>query len=234
MTRDQDASVYTFTFYGATGQRLTTFTVAATTFNSGACLNAALFCGGTSRIPNVHFAGKMLIENGAVLGGDGLASNGKGMSYYPWGEERTSTANGKTKFSTDFRDMPGQDYADQSYHSSTNGRFWTPDSITAVDSADPSSWSKYAYAGNNLITFRAPWGTEKCADDCPPPPPWPGLNPSAPIYHGSDKPSRDRDSYPECGKGNQKEAMDLDFIVNYYAAASDPAAKWDMLTHRLP
>jgi hypothetical protein len=35
------------------------------------------------------------------------------MNYFPYGEERTSTANGVEKFGTYARDAVGQDYAEQ-------------------------------------------------------------------------------------------------------------------------
>ena len=55
------------------------------------------------------------------------SKNGQVMAYFPWGQERTSTADGADKFGTYFRDMPGQDYADQRYYKADFGRFWTVD-----------------------------------------------------------------------------------------------------------
>jgi len=45
------------------------------------------------------------------------------MSYYPYGEEKTSTADGREKFGTYFRDSGTQDYADQRYYGVGTGRF---------------------------------------------------------------------------------------------------------------
>jgi len=70
------------------------------------------------------------------------------MNYYPYGEEKTSTADGRERFGSYFRDSTGQDYADQRYYSATTGRFWTPDpsGMSAVDIQNLISWNMYAYA----------------------------------------------------------------------------------------
>jgi len=52
------------------------------------------------------------------------------FSYYPYGEERTVTPDGREKFGTYFRDSVGQDYADQRYYNSgavkaSPGRTWS-------------------------------------------------------------------------------------------------------------
>jgi RHS repeat-associated protein len=77
------------------------------------------------------------------------------MAYYPYGEERTSTSDGREKFGTYFRDMVGQDYADQRYYSSINGRFWTPDAggIKTATPSNPLSWNRYAYTLGDPINF---------------------------------------------------------------------------------
>ena len=80
---------------------------------------------------NTYFAGRMLSEKGVYVATDRLGSvradsNGVQMSYFPWGEERTSTADGRTKFAGYFRDTIGQDYANARYYSATTGGFWSP------------------------------------------------------------------------------------------------------------
>ena len=44
------------------------------------------------------------------------ASGYERMSYYPYGEEKTSTADDREKFVTYTRDSVTQDYADQRYY----------------------------------------------------------------------------------------------------------------------
>ena len=66
------------------------------------------------------------------LGSVRANSNGEFMSYYPYGEERTSTADNREKFGTYTRDSTTQDYADQRYYAVGMGRF---------NSADPSKGS---------------------------------------------------------------------------------------------
>src|SRR5205814_10076030 len=64
------------------------------------------------------------------------------FSYYPYGEERTTTTDGREKFATYTRDLTlyGQDYADQRYHQVGMGRFYTPDPSTGADLRNPGSW----------------------------------------------------------------------------------------------
>ena len=122
-------------FYGATGQKLESYSCQYTSGSLGATLEGI----------NTYFAGKMLSEKGVFIATDRLGSvrgdsNGVSMSYYPWGEERgTGTADNRTKFAGYFRDMPGQDYATARYYSAGSGSFWSPDpgSIsTAVRKSD--------------------------------------------------------------------------------------------------
>jgi RHS repeat-associated protein len=84
-----------------------------------------------------------------------------GKSFYPYGEEVTSTSSDADKFATYYRDQTsGLDYADQRYYSSTVARFMTPDRYLASGaSSDPKSWNRYAYVHNNPINFNDPRGT---------------------------------------------------------------------------
>jgi YD repeat-containing protein len=84
-------------FYGASGQKLATF---ATYYVCGTTcvLNAT-----TSY--NVYFGGKLVKSKGVVVVTDRLGSvransNGETMRYYPYGEERTTTADNREKFGT--------------------------------------------------------------------------------------------------------------------------------------
>src|SRR5205814_9646124 len=75
------------------------------------------------------------------------------FSYYPYGEERTTTADGREKFATYTRDSTagwGQDYADQRYYTVGMGRFYTPDpSYANVNPINPASWNRYAYVNGD-------------------------------------------------------------------------------------
>src|ERR1017187_8782577 len=103
---------------------------------------------------NVYFGGKLMRSAGVTVVTDRLGSvransNGERMSYFPYGEERTTTADGREKFGTYFRDSAangGLDYAEQRYYASAGGRFLTPDPYTASGGpVDPGSWNRYAY-----------------------------------------------------------------------------------------
>jgi len=81
------------------------------------------------------------------------------MAYYPYGEERTSTVNGRDKFGTYFRDGVGQDYADQRYYSGNSGSFWSPDpSMDNVDYSNPITWNAYAYVNGDPVNANDPSG----------------------------------------------------------------------------
>ena len=124
-------------FYGATGQKLESYSCQYTSGSLGATLEGI----------NTYFAGKMLSEKGVFIATDRLGSvrgdsNGVSMSYYPWGEERgQGTADNRTKFAGYYRDMPGQDYAMARYYSASSGSFWSPDpgGMKTADAGNPTS-----------------------------------------------------------------------------------------------
>ncbi|MEO8597160.1 MAG: RHS repeat-associated core domain-containing protein, partial [Candidatus Solibacter sp.] len=90
---------------------------------------------------------------------------GERMTYYPYGEEKTSTAENREKFGTYTRDNPATDYADQRYYGVGNGRFMTPDpSMDNVDYSDPTSWNAYAYVNGDPINFGDPDGLQTCGE----------------------------------------------------------------------
>ena len=110
-----------FYFYGIGGQKLATMVCVGPDDGQG--------CGPTY---NVHFGGKLVKSKGAVVATDRLgsvraSSTGDRMTYYPYGEERTSTADAREKFGAYVRDTVSQDYADQRYYAVGMGRFGTPD-----------------------------------------------------------------------------------------------------------
>jgi RHS repeat-associated protein len=151
---------YAFAFYGITGQRLSTFSVVASQYaNSGNC-NGARYCTGGPYAGYLYFGGRLIAEPNSGVLTDRLGSQRNGMSYYPWGEEKTSTPDGQAKFATYFRDMPGQDYADQRYFTATTGRFYTPDPAgrKAANATNPTSWNMYIYANDDPVNVNDPIG----------------------------------------------------------------------------
>ena len=90
------------------------------------------------------------------------------MSYYPYGEEKTSTADGREKFGTYTRDNTATDYADQRYYAVGTGRFDTPDptGLKAVNPARPSSWNRYLYVHGDPVNFMDRHGRNEY--DCDP------------------------------------------------------------------
>jgi RHS repeat-associated protein len=146
-----DAEYY---FYGITGQKLMTVRWPQGQQNWGA------------PVYNVYFGGKLLRSQGVTVMTDRLGSvrgNGSGerMSYYPYGEERTATADGREKFGTYMRDnSTGLDYADQRYHVVGAGRFFTVDplGLKGANLKDPASWNLYSYVLGDPINRRDPSG----------------------------------------------------------------------------
>jgi RHS repeat-associated protein len=156
------ASSYQYNFYGITGQRLVT--VGCT--NPSA--NPLPTC--TVQGQNVYYGRKLLVSNGVNVVTDRLGSvrantQGEKFAYYPYGEERTVTPDGRDKFGTYFRDGVGQDYAMARYYGSGTGRFWSPDpTMDSVDYSSPQSWNAYAYVNGDPINFNDPDGLD--AETC--------------------------------------------------------------------
>ena len=146
-------STWEFYFYGVGGQRLATIGC-----GYGVNDGANPVCGVTAW--NVYFGGKLIGKNDLAVATDRLGSvrvnaSGGQISYFPYGEERTSTPDGTEKFGTYFRDGPGQDYADQRYYDSIKGRFWSPDpgGLATADPKNPGTWNRYAYVNGDPINF---------------------------------------------------------------------------------
>src|SRR5579872_811624 len=176
------APTWEFDFYGITGQRLV----------SVACANEGWWpyggwpwptCNVTGQ--NVYFGKKLMVSNGVTVVTDRLGTvrgntQGERFAYYTYGEERTSTVDGRDKFGTYFRDGAGQDYADQRFYNSGMGRFWSADTGGFARLRSPLSWNRYAYAGgdpvNNADTHgtdwelvcEGPWDDQTCSWQCPP------------------------------------------------------------------
>jgi RHS repeat-associated protein len=159
---------YIYTFYGITGQPLATLNCNISDYPAyPSCWIAG---------QNVYYGKKLIVSGGVPVVTDRLGSvradtQGEQFAYYPFGEERTGTPDGRNKFATYFRDMIGQDYADQRYYGSGTGRFLTvdPGGIATANSADPTSWNRYAYVQGDPINHTDRHGlfldAEQCIDD---------------------------------------------------------------------
>jgi len=141
-------------FYGIDGSKLTTLTC-----------DSYLNC--SSAAYNVYFGGKLVQSKGNTVVTDRLGSvrwsslNGvTGYVYFPYGEERTITADDREKFGTYTRDGSGQDYADQRYYGVGTGRFWSPDPAgrKAASLRNPTSWNRYLYVNGDPINNQDPSG----------------------------------------------------------------------------
>uniref|UniRef100_Q024R2 YD repeat protein n=1 Tax=Solibacter usitatus (strain Ellin6076) TaxID=234267 RepID=Q024R2_SOLUE len=150
-------------FYGISGQKLATYA------NVWICGTSCYQQATTSY--NVYFGGKLVKSKGVVVATDRLGSvranaNGEFMSYYPYGEERTSTADNREKFGTYTRDSTMQDYADQRYYAVGMGRFNSadPSGRKSVNRRNPSSWNLFSYGLNDPIGLNDPQGLN--ADEC--------------------------------------------------------------------
>jgi hypothetical protein len=91
-------------YFYAGGQKLVTFQCG---YNDQTGGNGQFWYQVKSR--NVYFGGKLMRSAGVTAVTDRLGSvransNGERVSYFPYGEERTSTADGRAKFGTYFRD----------------------------------------------------------------------------------------------------------------------------------
>ena len=124
---------------------------------------------------NVYFAGHMIQSNGVSVTTDRLGSvrkngNSETFKYLPYGEELTSTADGREKFATYLRDSGvsidyGLDYADQRYYDRGSGRFLTvdPGGLNAATPSNPASWNPYAYVQGDPINFADEHGLNRDA-----------------------------------------------------------------------
>ena len=147
-------------FYAITGQKLATY---GCHYNDDGDGDGSFNIGLNSR--NEYFGGNPLKLNGVAVVTDRLGSvrwngNGERFNYYPYGEEPGTTANGREKFGTYFRDANGLDYADQRYYDSTKGRFTTVDPLGAngSDSTTPQSLNLLSYAQGDPVNLSDPTG----------------------------------------------------------------------------
>jgi RHS repeat-associated protein len=154
-TKDQyNNPVKQIVFYGIAGRKLATYQL------NGSSL--------TLQGTTVYFGGTLIQANGVAVATDRLGSvrsngNGEKFAYYPYGQERTSTADGREKFGTYFRDGTGvggfgHDYADQRYYDANSGSFWStdPGGAATANPKNPTSWNRYVYANGDPVNFRDP------------------------------------------------------------------------------
>jgi RHS repeat-associated protein len=146
-------------FFGAFGERLATFQPVS---------QGSPYL--TQVTTDLYFAGRRIVSNAQVIMTDRLGSMRYGSNqasnfwFYPYGEEPSTTAQDRDKFATYYRDgTTGLDYAQNRYYSSQLGRFLTADPYRASGGpADPGSWNRYAYAGNDPVNFYGPSGLYEC------------------------------------------------------------------------
>jgi RHS repeat-associated protein len=142
-------------FYGVMGQRIGPYFMGTYV--------GQLMMNGT---PPAYFAGRRL---GALT--DRLGSM-RVTSYYPYGEQKTTTEEDDVRFATYMRDSgTGLDYAVNRYYSSIMGRFLSPDPyVSSGGLADPQSWNRYSYTRNDPVNRYDPSGLEDsmAAPELPP------------------------------------------------------------------
>jgi RHS repeat-associated protein len=103
----------------------------------------------------------MFSDRGGSIAGRKTSGGTERNYYYPWGEERSATANEREKFGTYFRDGNGIDYADQRYYQSQYGRFMTADPYKASAGVEsPGSWNRYAYVEGDPVNRYDPTGRD--------------------------------------------------------------------------
>src|SRR5437773_8477669 len=119
----------------------------------------------------LYFAGRPVSYGSDRLGSKRADSpNMQGQTiaytYFPYGEEYTTTTQDTDKFGTYFRDSTtALDYARNRYYSNRLARFLTVDSGRA-DLANPQSFNRYAYASGDPINRFDPRGKDSiCVED---------------------------------------------------------------------
>jgi len=109
----------------------------------------------------VYFAGRkgpITDRVGSVRARQRLDGTWEQLSYYPYGQERQTTAQDRDKFATYRRDATNLDYAVNRYYASTIGRFLTPDPYRAARRGSPQSWNKFAYVRGDPVNRTDPRG----------------------------------------------------------------------------
>jgi len=154
-----------FYLYGASGELVETFKIVTwAPWVAPAAVETRVYFGGrvvryvdpqakSERAIWVDRVGSMRLKAGFDNGNFSAVQ----PQNYPYGENRTP---GTDRFATYFRDSnTGLDYAMNRYYGSNLGRFLTPDPFGgSANAADPKSWNRYAYVGNDPINRNDPAG----------------------------------------------------------------------------
>ncbi|MBV8846569.1 MAG: RHS repeat-associated core domain-containing protein [Bryobacterales bacterium] len=145
--RGNGSSTDEVAYWNPSGQKLSAYALSS---NSGALV-------GTQVSADYYFGTRLIKNANGWVYQDRLGSIGK---FYPFGLERSGTANGTEKFTGYFRDAEtGLDYADQRFHMPGLGRFLTTDpSAGSAQSSDPGTWNRYAYVGGDPVNRDDPAG----------------------------------------------------------------------------
>jgi RHS repeat-associated protein len=148
------------TFWGATGQRMGTYSLIVNPGGGGYAPSLTL----RWMSERAYFGGRMIWRSDGTpqaVYSNRLGSIGK---YFPYGEERPSATVGNAeKFATYYRESAtGLDYAMNRYYDSGTGRFLTtdPSGLNAVDLRTPTSWNMYAYVNADPVNFNDPTGLD--------------------------------------------------------------------------
>jgi len=133
-------------FYGAGGELLASYFWVGTTWQGS---NSLYFAG--RRVDAVDRLGSEVVSG----------TNG----YYPYGEQYKTTTQDAFSFATYYRDQTsGLDYAKNRYYSNIIGRFLSADPSKSASLADPGTWNRYTYAGNDPANLNDPTGL---MNNCP-------------------------------------------------------------------
>jgi RHS repeat-associated protein len=152
-------------FYGVNGKRLAAYTLTAGVVWQGNKVQS-LTMSSAVLTQDAYFGGRRLAGLDRV--GSATQVGSQNVSFYPYGEDKgTPGANDNWKFGTYLRDSAtGLDYAMNRYYSSGSGRFMSPDPYTnSAGPANPQSWNRYGYAGNDPVNRIDPMGLNVCSPD---------------------------------------------------------------------
>jgi RHS repeat-associated protein len=141
-------------------------------FYSGFCLFSA--GGGKMQHDKLYFAGRLVFQEDAVTVTDRLGSvvqesnhvqsstsSLKNQEYFPYGVTASSISSPEVSFATYEATQSGLLYAKNRYYDPARGRFTTPDPYGGSGNpANPSSWNRYTYAGNDPINLYDPSGLD--------------------------------------------------------------------------
>ena len=157
----QTSSGETYFFYGLDGKVMGEYAVYwPGGVNGGMVLNRTT--------ESAYFGGKKVVPS-LVRDRLGSVRASGSPANRPYGENYSgSNTDG---FGTYYQDSStGLNYADQRYYNATYGRFITPDRYIALagganNPADPQSWNRYAYVGNDPTNYGDPSGQFRAVDD---------------------------------------------------------------------